>query len=36
VFCYREGTLIAVESFGQPRIHMQARRLLAHEGLAAR
>jgi 3-phenylpropionate/trans-cinnamate dioxygenase ferredoxin reductase subunit len=28
-FCYRGDRLVAVESVGQPRIHMQARRLLA-------
>jgi 3-phenylpropionate/trans-cinnamate dioxygenase ferredoxin reductase subunit len=28
-FCYRDGRLVAVESVGQPRIHQQARRLLA-------
>jgi 3-phenylpropionate/trans-cinnamate dioxygenase ferredoxin reductase component len=28
VFCYRGDRLVAVESIGQPKIHMQARRLL--------
>jgi 3-phenylpropionate/trans-cinnamate dioxygenase ferredoxin reductase subunit len=28
VFCYRGGNLVAVETIGQPKIHMQARRLL--------
>jgi 3-phenylpropionate/trans-cinnamate dioxygenase ferredoxin reductase subunit len=29
MFCYQSDRLVAVESVGQPRIHMQARRLLA-------
>ncbi|HEX4443339.1 MAG TPA: FAD-dependent oxidoreductase [Galbitalea sp.] len=29
VFCYRADRLVAIESVDQPRIHMQARRLLA-------
>jgi 3-phenylpropionate/trans-cinnamate dioxygenase ferredoxin reductase component len=28
-FCYRAGRLVAIESVGLPRVHMQARRLLA-------
>jgi 3-phenylpropionate/trans-cinnamate dioxygenase ferredoxin reductase subunit len=28
-FCYRSGRLVAIESVGQPRTHMQARRLLS-------